>query len=74
VIRLEGDDEVRFRSEYSAPLGIPLSDEVVGFAPPPMGSLSFCVSRSGRVRPDHDLDRDGRCIYCSPPRQNGANA
>lgn len=23
-----------------------------------------CVSRSGWVRPDHSLDRDGRCVFC----------
>ena len=25
---------------------------------------SLCVSRSGVMRQEHDLDRDGTCVFC----------
>lgn len=40
---------------------LPRSTEIVGFAP----SAGVCKSRAGRLRAEHELDRDGRCYWCS---------
>lgn len=44
-------------------LTIPISTEVVGFAPPKEPLI--CQSRSGRWRIAHVYDRDGVCIFCN---------